>query len=172
MSTPYITSPSVASQQSYTSLPEGVSFSPLQDTHEGWSSPQSQAVPDTCPSGYHTHGLPIPNPGEHQDWFSGYPIHGLPFQNSGYHQECPTPETPFSAQPGEDNDYKLPPHILEYMDNSQLSAGNGGYFDPTPLIQLLVKTLERLNQTLNEGKVEQSGKLKAQEEEIEKLQKM
>jgi len=32
--------------------------------------------------------------------------------------------------------------------------------------------LEKLNQILNEEKVEQNGKLKAQEEEIEKLQKM
>jgi hypothetical protein len=159
---------SVASQESYSTLPGEVSFSPLQDTYEGWSSPQSQAVPDTCPSGYHTHGLPIHNPGEHQDWFSGYPIHGLPIQNPGYHPECPTPETPFSAQPGEDNDYKLPPHILENMDNSQLSAGNGCYFDPTPLIQFRVNTLERWHQILNEEKVEQNGKLKAQGEEIEK----
>ena len=32
--------------------------------------------------------------------------------------------------------------------------------------------LEKLNQIFNEEKVEQNGKLKAQEEEIEKLQKM
>ena len=109
MSTPYITSPSVASQQSFYTLPGEVSFSPLQDTYEGWSSPQSQAVPDTCPSEYHTHGLPIHNPGEHQDWFSGYPIHGLPIQTLVTLQSVLPPETPFSAQPGEDNDYKLPP---------------------------------------------------------------
>ena len=61
---------------------------------------------------------------------------------------------------------------MENMDNSQLSAGNGCYFDPTPLIQFRVNTLERWNQILNEEKVEQNGKLKAQEEEIEKLKKM
>jgi len=232
MSTPYITSPSVASQESYSTLPGELSFSPLQDTYEGWSSPQSQAVPDTCPSGYLPHGLPIHKPGEHQDsfsgypvhglpihkpgehqdsfsgypvhglpihkpgehqdsfsgypihglpihkhgehqdWFSGYPVHGLPLQNPGYPPECPTPETPFSAQPEEDNDYKVPPHILENMDNSQLLGEHHIYFDHTPGLKFRYGQLEKLNQILNEEKVEQNGKLKAQEEEIEKLQKM
>jgi hypothetical protein len=82
------------------------------------------------------------------------------------------PETPFSAQPGEDYDYKLPPSHYGKHGQFQLSAGNGYYFDPTPLSELRVNTIEKWIQSLNEGKVEQNAKLKAQEEEIEKLQKM
>ena len=81
--TPYIASPSVASQESYFPFPEGVSFSPLLETSEAWPSPQSQAVPDTLSSVYHTHGLPIPISGDHQDWLSGYPTNGLPIHNPG-----------------------------------------------------------------------------------------
>lgn len=40
----------------------------------------------------------------------------------------------FPAQPEQDmDDIKLPPHVLEHLDNSQLSAGFYVYYDTTIL---------------------------------------
>jgi len=61
---------------------------------------------------------------------------------------------------------------MENMDNSQLLGEHHIYFDHTSGLKFRYGQLEKLNQILNEEKVEQNGKLKAQEEEIEKLQKM
>jgi hypothetical protein len=38
----------------------------------------------------------------------------------------------FPAQPEQDmDDIKLPPHVLEHLDNSQLSSGSDVYYDTT-----------------------------------------
>jgi hypothetical protein len=163
--------------------PEDLEFSPFHQTNGlEVSPPQAQIIsdthsspqagPDLWLSGYPADGLLTHNSGDNPYWFSVYPVHGLPLQNPGYHPECPTPERPFSAQPGEEPDYKLSPHILENMDNSQLLGEHLIYYGHTSGLKFRYDQLEKLNQILNEEKVEQNGKLKAQEEEVEKLQIM
>ena len=82
--TPYATSPTLSftSQELDFSLPEGVVFSPLQETSEAWPPPpQTQVVPDTWLSHYAKQPY-------------GYPAHGLSFFNTGYHKESRIPDTP------------------------------------------------------------------------------
>lgn len=103
MSTPYATSPvfSTSEEEMY-DVPHGLPlynrepcFSPLQETHETRSSYPDQVVPDT--------------------WITETPPSAQPE---------PEAWSPPSAQPGQDmDDIKLPPHVLEHLDNSQLSAG-------------------------------------------------
>lgn len=51
----------------------------------------------------------------------------------------------FPAQPDKDmDDIKLPPHVLEHLDNSQLSAGSDVYYYTTPLHPFRQRQLEQM----------------------------
>lgn len=157
--TPYATSPTpyITYQEENILIPEGVAFSPFQETSEPWSSPQTQVVPDSWLS-------------EFANQPHGHPAQGLPLFNSGYHQESPIPETHFSAQQDEDTeDCKYPPHVLEQRYNSRLSPEPYEYFDPVPLLRVRLRQLERGVKGLH-GRIDvQHEKLKSREKVIEKL---
>lgn len=139
-------------------------------THSPASSPTlsaSSGKPD-----YPTHGLPL---------LDGYPSFS-PFQgtseaSSSYQAqfvpETWIPETPSSAQPEQHrSDYKLPPHVLEHLDNTQLSDEPELYSDHTRSSQLLIHQMEVMVQGVREERREQDSKMKAQEQLIEKLKEM
>ena len=154
--TPYATSPTpdITYKEENILIPEGVAFSPFQETSEPWSSPQTQVVPDSWLS-------------EFANQPHGYPAQGLPVFNSGYHQESPIPETHFSAQQDEDmEDCKYPPHVLEQMYNSRLSP------EPVPLLRFRLPQPEREVQGFHQRIYVQHEKLKSREKVIEKLREM
>jgi hypothetical protein len=123
------------------------SFSPLQGTSEAWSSYQDQVVPEFS--------IPDTSPSVQQAQF-------VP--------ETWIPETPPSAQPEQYmTDYKLPPNILEHMDNSQLSTEPGICFDHTPSLRFRQVQLES---GINGFYQMVDKKLKTQVEVIEKIQEM
>src|SRR4051812_27045219 len=128
--TPYATSPTLYASSEEPDYPtHGLplcdpypSFSPLQATSEAWSSYQDQVVPEFC--------IPDTSPSVQQAQF-------VP--------ETWIPETPPSAQPEQHmTDYKLPPHVLEHLDNTQLSAEPELYFDHTRSSQLRLHQIEEM----------------------------
>jgi hypothetical protein len=126
--TPYATSPTLYAYSEEPDYPtHGLplcdpypSFSPLQGTSEAWSSYKDQVVPEFC--------IPYTSPSVQQAQF-------VP--------ETWTPETP--AQPEQHmTDYKLPPHVLEHLDNTQLSAEPELYFDHTRSSPLRLHNIEEM----------------------------
>jgi len=135
---------------------------------------------------YPTHGLPL---WDLYSSFSPLQVRGeawSPFQPAQVVPYNWITETPPSAQPEQDmDDIKLPPHVLEHLDNSQLSAGSEVYYDPTKLHTFSQRQLEQmvghfrserleLEETvelLHRERLEQEKKQKDQEQLIEELQR-
>lgn len=146
------------------------SFSPLQVRGEPWSP--SSAQPESEP------------------WSPFQPAQVVPYNGI---TETPLsarsePEdwSPPSAQPEQDtDDVKFPPHVLEHMDNTQLTSGYDVYYDPTAgsrfcqrQIEQMVndfrserRELEQRVQLLHRERLEQEKKQKDQEQLIEELQR-
>jgi hypothetical protein len=104
-----------------------------------------------------------------------YPTHGLPLWDR-YPSFSPLQVrgkawSPPSSQPEQDmDDIKLPPHVIEHLDNSQLSYGYGVYDDPTKLHTFRQRQLEQMVGHFRSERLEQEKKLKYQEKLIEGLQ--
>jgi hypothetical protein len=96
-------------------IPEGVSFSPFNETTEACSLPQAQVVPDSF--AFET----PPSVQEAQSvieiWMAGIPTSAQP-QNNKDSCESHINGLPYCVPPEEDY-CKYPPHVLENMDNSQ-----------------------------------------------------
>lgn len=147
-STPYNTSPICSLNEEWEYLGDYPPFSPLQDADEEYPSQQAQVVPDF--------------------WVPETP---LAVQETLSVSQTWMLEIPPSAQREHHmDDCKYPPHVLEQMDNSQLSPEPGVYFDYTPLLRFSLGQLEGEIQKFYEMVNKQDNKLKAQEEVIKKLQ--
>ena len=134
------------------------SFSPLQVRGEAWSPPLPSAQP------------------EPEAWSPFQPAQMVPYnwitETPPSAQPEPEDWSPPSAQPEQDmDDIKLPPHVLEHLDNSQLSSGSDVYHDPTKLHKFPQRQLEQMVGYFRSERLEQEKKQKDQEQLIEELQR-
>jgi hypothetical protein len=135
-------------------------FSPLQVRGEAWLPPP--LFPSAQP--------------EPEGWSPFQPAQIVPYnwitETPPSAQPDPEDWSPPLPQPEQDmDDIKLPPHVLEHLDNSQVSSGYELYDDPTKLHTFRQRKLEQMVVHFSSERLEQEKKQKDKEQLIEELQR-